>query len=169
MRPDLRLRNYWREEFALVAVLLILFSGVIGFGIGLPFDARLFPLIIGAAGIGLCLLIARHALQRRSARTPAEVVPDDDPAANATWSRFATAVLSAPIFGLVFWLFGFFIASLAAMFVMPPLMGYTNRRTIMVVGLATVAVLAAFFPYLAGVNLPHGVVGDWLINQLQPQ
>ena len=23
-----------------------------------------------------------------------------------------------------------------------------------------------FFPYLVGVNLPHGVVGDWLIDQL---
>jgi hypothetical protein len=28
-------------------------------------------------------------------------------------------------------------------------------------------VLAAFFPYLVGVGLPHGVVVDWLIDQLE--
>lgn len=167
MRTDSRVTSYWREEFTLVAVFLILFGAVIGFGAGLPFDARLFPLIIGAVGIVLCLLIGWEDLRRRRATAPADVVSENDPAANATWPRFATALLSAPVFGLVFWLFGFFVASLAAMFVMPPLMGYTNRRMIVVVGLATVAVLAAFFPYLVGVSLPHGVVGDWLIDRLE--
>ena len=38
----------------------------------------------------------------------------------------------------------------------------------LLVGVATVAFLAVFFPYLVGVNLPHGVVGDWLIDQLRP-
>jgi hypothetical protein len=68
---------------------------------------------------------------------------------------------------VVFFLFGFFVASLAAMFVLPPLMGYTNRRMTIIVGLATVVVLAVFFPYLVGVNLPHGLVGDWLIDRFQ--
>ena len=72
------------------------------------------------------------------------------------------------MFGLVFWLFGFFVASLAAMLLMPALMGYANRRLILIVGLATVAFLAVFFPYLVGVSLPHGVVGDWLIDALRP-
>jgi hypothetical protein len=35
------------------------------------------------------------------------------------------------------------------------------------VGLATVAVLALFFPHLVGVNLPDGLVGDWLIDRFQ--
>jgi len=166
-RTDSRVTNYWREEFALAAVLLVLFGAIVAFGIGLPFDARLFPLIIGAAGIALCMLIGWEELRRRGATAPSDVVAEDDPAANATWPRFVTALLSAPVFGLVFWLFGFFVASLAAMFVMPPLMGYTNRRMMVVVGLATVAVLAAFFPYLVGVDLPHGVVVDWLIDQLK--
>jgi hypothetical protein len=99
---------------------------------------------------------------------PADVVRDDDPAANATWTRYVTALLSAPMFGVVFWLFGFFVASLAAMFVMPPLMNYSNRRMMFLVGLATVAFLAVFFPYLVGVSLPHGVVGDWLLDRLRP-
>ena len=168
MQTDSRVRSYWREEFALIAGLLILFGGVIVFAIHLPFDAKLFPLIIGTAGLLLCLVIAMQELRRRRLAAPADVVPDDDPAANATWPRFATALLSAPVFGVVFWLFGFFVASLAAMFVMPPLMGYTDRRMMFLVGLATVGFLAVFFPYLVGVSLPHGVIGDWLLDQLRP-
>jgi hypothetical protein len=167
MRIGSSITNYWREEFTLVAALFIVFAGVIVFGIPLPFDAKLFPLIIGTAGIVLCLLIVLEGVRRRKTAAPAEVVAEEDPAANSSWPRFATALLSAPMFGLVLWLFGFFVASLAAMFVMPPLMGYTNRRVMVVVGLATVAVLAMFFPYLVGVNLPHGVVGDWLLDRLQ--
>ena len=102
--------------------------------------------MIGTAGILLCLVIAIEELRRRGRLRPRTSCRDDDPAVNATWPRFATALLSAPVFGLVFWLFGFFVASLAAMFVMPPLMGYANRR-MMVVGLATVGVpRACSFP-----------------------
>ena len=167
MSTDSTVRNYWREELTLIALLLIIFGGIIVFSIRLPFDARLFPMVIGAAGILLCLTILAHQLRRRATTAPAKVVRDDDPAANATWPRFATALLSAPAFGLVFWLFGFFVASLAAMFVMPPLMGYSNRRMMLIVGFATVGFLAVFFPYLVGVNLPHGVVGDWLIDSVR--
>src|SRR5262245_40351730 len=167
MSTDSKARNYWREEFTLIALLLIVFGGVIVFSIRLPFDARLFPLVIGAAGILVCLVILIDQLHRRAMTAPGEVVTDDDPVAKATWARFATALLSAPVFGAVFWLFGFYVASLAAMFVMPPLMGYSNWRTILIVGLATVGFLAVFFPYLVGVNLPHGIVGDWLLERLR--
>ena len=168
MASNSRVTNYWREEFVLIAVLLLFFSGIIGFSLRLPFDARLFPLVIGGAGILLCLVIAVQELRRHRSAAPEDVVREDDPAANATWLRYMTALLSAPVFGLVFWLFGFFIASLAAMLLMPPLMGYTNRRLTLIVGLATVAVLAVFFPTLVGVSLPHGVVGDVIIDALRP-
>jgi hypothetical protein len=168
MRTDSTVRNFWREEFALVALLLLLFGGVIVFAIRLPFDAKLFPLLIGSSGILLCLAITVQELRQRRSAAPAYVVDDDDPAANATWTRYLTALLSAPVFGLIFWLFGFFVASFAAMSVMPRLMNYTNRRMTVLVGLATVAVLAVFFPYLVGVSLPNGVVGDWLLDRLRP-
>src|SRR2546421_9161277 len=102
MSTDSRIRNYWREEFALIAVLLLIFLGVIAFAISLPFDAKLFPLIIGTSGILLCLFIAVQELRERRLAAP-DVVSDDDPAANATWRRFATALLSAPAVGIVFW------------------------------------------------------------------
>ena len=167
MSAQSRVKSYWREEFALIALLLVFFGGVIVFSIRLPFDARLFPWVIGSAGILLCLVILVEQLRRRATDVSADVVSENDPVANATWLRFMTALLSAPVFGLVFWLFGFFVASFAAMFVIPPLMGYSNRRMMLIVGLATVAFLALFFPYLVGVNLPHGVVGEWLIDGLR--
>ena len=66
MPADSRVRNYWREEFALIALLLIVFGGVIVFSIRLPFDARLFPWVIGTAGILLCLAILVEQLRRRA-------------------------------------------------------------------------------------------------------
>ena len=87
---------------------------------------------------------------------------------NSAWVEAleGRALLSAPVFGLAFWLFGFVVASLAAMLLMPALMGYSNRRQLVIVAVVTVALLALVFPYLLNVDLPHGLVGDWLIDRL---
>ena len=158
-------RGYWREEFSLIAMLLLFFVGIVALSYHLPFDARLFPIVIGSAGILLTLGIAIEQMRRRGARD-ASTVDEDDPAAKADWPRYATALLAAPVFGLMFWLFGFIIASLAAMLLIPVLMGYANRRQLVVTALLTVAILALIGPYLLNVDLPHGLVGDWLIDKL---
>jgi len=165
MSTDTKLRNYWREELALIALLLLFFVGIVAFSYNTPFDARLFPLIIGSAGILLTLGIAVGDVWRRRDDS-ALVLDDNDAADRADWPRYATALLSAPAFGLTFWLFGFIVASLAAMLLMPLLMGYQNRRQLVIVALVTVAVLALICPYLLNVDLPHGLVGDWLIDTL---
>jgi hypothetical protein len=164
MSIDARVRAYWREEFSLIALLLLFFIAIVVFGYSLPFDARLFPLIIGCAGIVLTLAVALDQVRRHRAGKSAVVV--DGPAARAGWPRYATALLSAPAFGLLFWLFGFIIASFAAMLFIPTLMGYANRRRLLVTAVITVAVLAVIAPYLLNVELPQGVVGDWLIDKL---
>ena len=74
--------------------------------------------------------------------------------------------MAAPAFGLLFWLFGFVIASFVAMLLITTLMGYANRRRRLVTAVITVAVLAVIAPYLLYVELPQGVVGDWLIDKL---
>ena len=165
MSIDARARAYWREEFSLIALLLLFFIAIVAFGYSLPFDARLFPLIIGGAGIVLTLTVALAQVRRRRAGAAA-VVDEDDPATKVDWPRYATALLSAPAFGLLFWLFGFIVASLAAMVLIPLLIGYANRRRLVVTAVITVAVLAVIAPYLLNVELPQGVVGDWLIDKL---
>jgi hypothetical protein len=121
--------------------------------------------VIGTAGILLMLGIAIEQLRQRRARD-VSTLDADDPAVKADWGRYATALLSAPVFGLLFWLFSFILASLAAMLLMPVLMGYAKRRQLVVTALVTVAILALIGPYLLNVDLPHGVVGDWLIDKL---
>ena len=161
-----RARSFWREEIALVALLLAFFAGIVCFALPLPFDARLFPLVIGGAGILLTLAIAAVELRRPLADVP--LPPADDPGATAGWPRFLTALLCAPAFGLLFWLFGFVVASLAAMLAMPVLMDYPHRRQIVVVAVVTVVVLTVLCPYLLDVSLPRGIVGDWLADKLFP-
>ena len=158
-------RGYWREEFSLIGILLIFFIAIVALSYDVPFDARLFPVIIGSAGVLLMLGIGIEQLRRRRARD-VSTLDADDPAIKADWGRYATALLSSPVFGLLFWLFGFIIASLAAMLLMPMLMGYANRRQLVVTAVLTVAILALIGPYLLNVDLPHGVVGDWLIDKL---
>jgi hypothetical protein len=158
-------RGYWREELSLIALLLLFFVGIVALSYHLPFDARLFPMVIGSAGILLTLGIAVEQMRRRGA-CDASVVDEDDPADKADWPRYATALFAAPAFGLIFWLVGFIIASLAAMLLIPVLMGYANRRQLVVTALLTVAILALIGPYLLNVDLPHGLVGDWLIDKL---
>jgi len=165
MSVDSNVRSYWREEFALIALLLLFFIGIVALAYKVPFDARLFPVVVGTAGILLLLAIAIEQFRRRR-EDAASAVNENDPAVMAGWPRFATALLSAPAFGVMFWLFGFIVASLAAMLLMPVLMGYRNRRRLIIVALVTVVVLSMIAPYLLNVALPHGLVGDWLIDML---
>jgi hypothetical protein len=165
MPSDARVTAYRREEFSLIALLLLFFIAIVAFAYTLPFDARLFPLIIGGAGIVLTLVIALEQVRRRRVGAAA-VVDEDDPVTRADRPRYATALLSAPAFGLLFWLFGFIVASLAAMLLIPLLMGYANRRQLVLTAVIAVAALAVVAPYLLNVELPQGVVGDWLIDKL---
>jgi hypothetical protein len=164
MSSGSRATAYWREEVSLIAVLLVFFGGIVLLAFDSPFDARLFPVVIGSAGILLACGIGVEQLRRRRS---GEAEPSDkDPSAKVDWARFATALLSAPVFGLVFWLLGFIVASLAAMLLLPPLMGYRDRRQLLVITAVTVVVLSVVAPYLLNVDLPHGLVGDWLIDKL---
>jgi len=45
-------------------------------------------------------------------------------------------------------------------------MGYSNRGKLVLVAVITVAVLALIGPYLLNVDLPHGLIGDWLVDRL---
>jgi len=164
MAVDSNVRGYRREELSLIGLLLLFFVGIVAFSYNTPFDARLFPVILGSAGIALTLLIAVEQMRLRRSDDSSAI--DDDPATKAGWPRYATALLSAPVFGIVFWLFGFVVASLAAMLTMPVLMGYQDRRKLVIVAVVTVAILALICPYLLSVDLPLGLVGDWLIDTL---
>lgn len=165
MATDRQIRQYWREEFVLIGLVLFVFIGNILFALHLPFDAKLFPTVIGCAGALLCFLIV-IAEFRRWRTQAASAIRNDDPATHVEWQRYALALGSTPVFGLLLWLLGFFVASLAAMIAMPWLMGFRDRKVIALVTVVTIVILTLIFPYFVGVNLPHGIVGDWLIDRL---
>ena len=167
MSTDARVRAYWREEHALIVVLLVFFVGIVVFSFQSPFDARLFPLVIGGAGIILTIIVAVEPL-RRHRGDAASALEEGDPAGKAGWRRFATALLSAPAFAIAFWLLGFVVASLAAMLLMPALMGYRNLPRLAAVAVVTVAILAFAAPHLLQVSLPNGFLVEWLIDRLRP-
>ena len=156
---EARRRAYRRAELALIGLLLAFFLGIVLLATGIAFDARLFPLVVGGSGILLMLAVAAGEWRRPRAGVRA---PDDDVAPG----RLALALCAAPAFGLLLWLAGFVVASLAAMLVLPPLMGYRDRRRLPLIAVATVAVLALIGPQLLNVDLPHGLLGDWLIERL---
>jgi hypothetical protein len=162
---EARARAYRREELSLIALLLLFFVAIVGLSFQSPFDARLFPLVIGGAGIILMLVIAGAQLRRR--RDPAPAPVDGDGTAKAGWPRFATALLSAPIFGIAFWLFGFVAAALAAMLVMPALMGYRDHKRLAAIAVITVAVLGFAAPRLLNVSPPPGLLVEWLSDHLR--
>jgi len=167
MSTDGQIRAFWREEFALIALLFLTFIGIVVFALRLPFDARLFPMVIGSAGLILCAIIVFHEVRRWRSPDAADAVPREGSLTGADRARYALALLSAPVFGLLLWLFGFFMASLVAMLAMPRMMGVRNWPLIIVVALATTVALALIFPFLLGVNLPHGIVGDWLLDRFR--
>lgn len=167
MATERQIRTYWREEFVLVALLLVIFCGIIVFGLRLPFDARLFPMVVGTTGVVLCGLIVAAEVRRQRMSPALDPVKSDDPAIIASGRRYALALSCAPAFGLLLWLFGFFVASLVAMLAMPWLMGFRKKTIIGAVAFMTVVTLSVAFPYALGVSLPLGLVGDWLVETFQ--
>ena len=109
------------------------------------------------------LVVAVEQIHRQRAGA-ADAVDERDPATRVGWPRLRP-LLSAPVFRLAFWLFGLW-SRRSPPLLMPALMGYRDRRQLVIVAVVTVALLALVFPYLLNVDLPHGLVGDWLIDRL---
>lgn len=164
---DLLTRRFWRDEIALAAGLFAVFAAVVGLAFGFARDARLFPSIIGTAGLILTAIVLVAAIRGRAAGMPP---PDSQPGeAVRIPERLLVAILAAPLFGLVFWIFGFYVASLLTALLLPPLMGYRNRRVVILFAVLTTAGTALLFPVLLDVDLPHGFVGDWLLDMLHAE
>ncbi|MCC7425510.1 MAG: tripartite tricarboxylate transporter TctB family protein [Alphaproteobacteria bacterium] len=143
-------------------VLMAMFLIVLVEAARYPRDARLFPTVIGAAGLAMAALHLVRSLTGRlaGAGRGAGAEEGEDVAGASPPTPLWIAVAAAPTFGIVMWLFGFWIATGLVVFLGPWVMGYRNlaRRVLLTVG--TLAVLAFMFPYLLNVPLPTGLVWD---------
>lgn len=157
------LRRYWREEFALAAVVAAFFAAVVLLAQAFPHDARLFPTIVGTVGFALSCIVLGIALRARTRGGP----PPDATEAEAAErpQRLPLAILSPVLFGLALWIFGFYVASFLAALIMPPLMGFPHRRLVLPFAAITVVATAILFPLVLDIALPRGLVGDWLVDR----
>jgi hypothetical protein len=119
-------------------------------------------MVIGSAGALLVVLIGIE--QWRGART-GEGDPQDAAVA-AGRTQLLAALACAPGFGLLLWLLGFVAAALAAMLILPVLMGYRDWSRLIVIAVITVVVLALAAPHALQVDLPRGLIGQWLLDRL---
>jgi hypothetical protein len=138
-------------------ILFCVFLLVVVEGWRYPPEARLFPTLVGAAGMTLAIAVfALHG-------------GDDSPAgehgaaAPGRWRRLL-AVAAAPVYSLLVWVIGFYAASLAALVVLPLLLGFRGIFRVLLIALGAVAVIAAVFSWGMEMTLPAGLVGDWILT-----
>jgi len=156
-----RLRQaFARAETQTAAALVVVFAIVIGEATRYPRDSRLFPMIVGAAGILMSLLLLVRLLRRPDPVGPVDATDEEagEPAGHRTPLWIALA--ASPLFGLVMWLAGFWVATALTVFLGPWVMGYRNLRRRILLTVGTVLVLWLLFPVLLKVPLPAGEIAD---------
>src|SRR5262245_44749978 len=148
---------------ALVAeCLVVVFAVVIIVGRNYPPDARLFPTIVASLGLLLCAIflaacLASPAYVRRAAADMEEALGDV--------RGFWISCVTPPIYCVGIYLLGFHVASFIAMLVMPWLLGYRDRWRLVAVAAAVVIVLHLVFVVAVEVELPNGLLGDFLLRR----
>lgn len=158
----------WSVEITIAAFLTGIFVVMTGAALTYPEDARLFPLIIGTAGLFMSLIVLVQSVywyssaRKMKAYAPAaEKLPGRTPAERRKWW---ISFLSAPIFGALLWIAGFYIASAVALTFMPYGLGYKRLGKIVLLMAATVLGMKLLFSDIMGIRMPHGLLGEWFLG-----
>lgn len=138
------------------ASLLGIFLVVLLLGRTYPSDAALFPTLVGAAGVLLSLAYL-GALVFRDADDAREPAGTDR-------RSFLIALLASPVYSVAVYIAGFHVATFLAMVVMPLLLGFRHPFWLVLIGLATVAILHLVFAVAMQVDLPVGLLGDFYLR-----
>ncbi|MBI4184979.1 MAG: tripartite tricarboxylate transporter TctB family protein [Proteobacteria bacterium] len=156
----------WRADATIALGVLFAFAVIVAVGADYPEEVRLFPMIIGAAGMVLAATVLVTLALRLGAGAPGEGGTDGEGAGGRrqTWIALATA----PAYSLLLWLFGYWIASLACMVGLPWLLGYRNLKVLAVLAVAIVGGVGVFFPGTMAIYLPRGALVEWLRGALAP-
>src|SRR5262245_58100852 len=142
--------------------LVIVFAVVIIVGRNYPPDARLFPTIVASLGLLLCAIflaacLASPAYVRRAAADMEEALADV--------RGFWISCVPPRVYCVRIYLLRFHVASLSAMLVVPCLLGYRDRWRLVAVAAAVVIVLHLVFVVADEVELPNGLLGDFLLRR----
>ncbi len=74
------------------------------------------------------------------------------------------AVAAAPVYALLVWVLGFYVASLVALIVLPQCLDYRRIGMLIVIAAVAVALIAAIFSWGMEMAMPNGLVGDWFLK-----
>lgn len=161
-------RSDWPVELAVGAVLVAVFGIMVGAALTYAVDARLFPLIVGTAGLVLSLMVFGRSvyLYSQSKKSTAPLTTKGPaPAADAGERRKKwISLCSAPAFGALLWLVGFYIASGVVLTLMPYGLGYKKAGRILLLMAATVVGMRILFADIMGIRMPPGLLGDWFLE-----
>jgi hypothetical protein len=147
--------------------LLLVFLTVVLVGSSYPSEARLFPTMVGIAGMAMAIAVfvlhgREAALESAPAAEELSVAPPET--AGPTRGRVLLAVAAAPVYALLVWVVGFYVASLVALIVLPQCLDYRRVGILVVIAVAAVALIALVFSWGMEMALPNGLVGDWLLK-----
>ena len=155
--------RYWWSGVVAAAAMVTIFAVMFVLSLGYPRDARLFPLIVCAAGlcIGIGILIAEVRRRPITAEDGAKL-PEFFRSRNV--AQRWTAVMAAPLYGLLLLLAGFYFASGIALVILPYFLGY--RRFWFLVGFAvvTIAVINILFNVVMDMSMPKGFLDTWFLE-----
>ena len=130
----------------------LVFVGQFLLALRYPPEPRLFPLIVAVAGGALTLALASGRGLHDHQLGAAEKLPR---------ARFLLTLAVSPAYALALWLFGYWVATLAAIPLIAIQLGYRNKRNLALVTVLTSLVLGIIFPMLE-VPLPKGLLASML-------
>ena len=135
------------SDAALSAVLAGVFLYQFVAALSYPPEPRLFPFYVCGIGFLLSLAILVAAVTPRLAH-PAKSEP-------APPRTLALAISSPIVYGIGLWLFGYWIASLAAVLAFPLLLGYRRIPTLIATTVVLIVGFGLILPLLS-IHLPQG-------------
>jgi Tripartite tricarboxylate transporter TctB family len=122
----------------------LIFVGVIGLVFALQFvlamsypaDPRLFPVIIAVIGIVLAFATQVGMRGRKSSKTPEPIAA----------TKLALVLVVPPLYGIVLWAFGFWIATILTIPALSVLLGYRRYFLILLVTVGMALAVGLLFP-----------------------
>lgn len=148
-----------KAEALTITGMFLLFAGVLAGSTTLGYDSGLFPRIIGVAG-----LVVMGAVAWRFAKGESELVVDDELLTTEPRKRLV-ALTSPPIYGIMFYVIGFYVSAGIAIAAVPWMLGYRKPLRLLLLALGTITALSVMFSTVLNIPIPHGVIGEWLMRR----
>lgn len=152
-----RWRALTRPAGLVTSVLLCTFLVVLMLGRTYPSDAALFPTLVGASGVVLSLVYLGALAFGDADGVDREPVGTDR-------RSFLIALLASPVYSVAVYIAGFHAATFFAMLVMPLLLGFRHPLRLVLIALASVAILHLIFAVAMQIDLPVGLIGDFYLR-----